>query len=522
MTLKEFREKLAEVLEFVSKFVGSWGIPIAVVTLVATGASFGVVGIVIAGMAVTMGLTLGLSQLVRPDTEELQTSEEKNEVSDDVKAMTDLIDALNKQDVAALTKLSVPAAWGTYTGKNGVYLLMRMLDDASVENSKQSKQKVDVIAATIKTLIVKCDAALLSSGLAEKTTQPGAWANTNGWHCLIHALHHASKENVDAISNVIVEILARLDSGAISNEQKKMFFSDKQKLLEPLKAYLKSKSQEMPVKDFERMCGSDTMLGALIDHHSSVFGRGKTGTRDFVEKLIQEKNMPAFQESIRLETESIRAAIDNYVEPAKKPVIPSFSETPKVAQQTTEKPVIGTVVNESMLPTGEVIGKKDPKLPITPKEPIVGVVSPTHTGLFARRHERVVPPLVLEEPAVRVYDSRPVVPIQHTNLSKEALLYAEIFCRRANAEYAASRHHLAFHTNSVYQEVQEWKRVLSPDEIKIIKQAVDTELAQAKQAEIDRLVRSAVVPKGSRTPTSKPESTEIEAAEPSKKREGPM
>ena len=209
-------------------------------------------------------------------------------------------------------------------GITGWYLLMHAL---AVVSYKDAKENIKVIIDIINKLSEKCDAKLLAAGLFEQTTQ-GRSAGKNAWHFLMSALDYAfnkgSKDNIEAISNLIIRIIARLDSNQVTADQKQRIFSDKIKLYEPLKVYLEDKAQTMPIEEFKEMCGSNKLLGALIDHHRS-FGGGKTTTRKFVEQLISQKQTKAVSETAshniisemnKLKTGTQEDAQRSYVGPA--------------------------------------------------------------------------------------------------------------------------------------------------------------------------------------------------------------
>lgn len=464
-------------------------------------ALFGILGMAAAGLIMPGAFIVGLVVLVLGAGAVMESLYETISHSENMSAMTELLKDFQKTD--EFQKKDIEA-------------------NASEKSSADAEDNQ-----------LKVDTTLLAKKLAQKVSgdKKGKYADKNGWYFLMDALDKMPSDSKEKmfIGNLIIEIIAKLNHKQITNEDQQIIFSGKKNLSEFLKKYLIEQSQTMSIEDFKKMCDSRTILGALIDHHR-WFGSGKTETRVFVDKLIEEqqKIIAASSAAKAPEEKNIAAAASEKIPDGKEIVLGVIQEilnkkselqTPKAIVEAARTKIKNkleqeTSKNASLVEylVNQVIQNDEIQLTLLSMREKVPASAIADLGLFAQRAEKGVSTVAAEEEFdVEMFPVRPKpaakiasnVPAQHVQLSENALKYAEIFNQQA-LELYPHFDGLVNVSKSVHETLQAWKSVLRPNEIEGVKKNARAEwnnkvnpLDQIiAQPEIDHLLASVVVPKG--------------------------
>lgn len=200
---------------------------------------------------------------------------------EDVAALANTVNTLVEKCDGNLLALSLSTVYRT--GTNSWYPLMSALEEAARHHNQENVIKISDVA---KTLIAKCEPVSLADGLFAGYDIYTGWRKLSFAAIVDHV--NGSRSVASSVFFPILDKLNELGSSQITDRWKQMFVEQKWRLSPPLQQYLKNKAQTMSVAEFETMCSSSKLLGALIDHHR-WFGEGKTTTRKFVDHLIEQK-----------------------------------------------------------------------------------------------------------------------------------------------------------------------------------------------------------------------------------------
>jgi len=267
------------------------------------------------------------------------------------KATADIINEIfeqcNAQQISSI--MSATLTEGNYTGTTLCYLLMGALFNAIKQNNTSTFL---AIQKTIKELFKKCNAQQISAMMSATVTAPNDWKDTTPCYWLMATLHPSIKkgggENFLSIQKIIEELLEKCDAEQIKGMMsvktrvrwwQKSTVTPFQKFMQLLESDInvngnalgaktlilkllvrlgnieldKDMLEEIlfykeilrrPLTDFltekkddpalAAMCATDTLLGRLIDHHTSSFHapNAPTQTRLLVNQFLAAAALP--------------------------------------------------------------------------------------------------------------------------------------------------------------------------------------------------------------------------------------